>query len=285
MQNSSHRFESSKGRVVFQGNQVYDQNHNYAIFQDLGSSPATLQAAKAVDFFGCLPNHVVEIADAEQAYIQADMKGDPTWICLPPEARPDWWRKKFPNLRRPVCRLLKALYGHPDAGTYWEQKCDAHVQAVGFVPIGPEWPSCYYLPKLSLLLSIYVDDFEMAGLKANISHGWKILRQGLHIDPEQRITLSGVVYLGCRHIVASIRLLVGVTATTMTYDMEDFLKPCIARYREAVGIKTPSPTIPRLSWPRTTRKLRQVLLVADRSKSALGVTIRVPLLHFAVTQM
>ena len=120
-----------KGRVVFQGNRVYDQNHNYAIFQDLGSSLATLQAAKAVDFCGCLPNHGIEVADAEQAYIQADMKGDPTWVCLPLEARPDWWRKKFPNLRRPVCRLLKALYGHPDAGTYWEHKCDAHVKSSG----------------------------------------------------------------------------------------------------------------------------------------------------------
>ena len=77
-----------KGRVVFQESQVYDQNHNYAIFQDLGSSPATLQAAKAVDVFGCLPGCAFEIADAEQAYIQVDMKGDPTWICLPPEARP-----------------------------------------------------------------------------------------------------------------------------------------------------------------------------------------------------
>ena len=104
--------------MVFQGNQVYDQNHNYAIFQDLGSSLATLQAAKAVDFFGCLPDHAVEVVDAEQAYIQADMKGDPTWVCLPPEARPDWWQKKCPNLRRLVCRLLNALYGHPDAGTY-----------------------------------------------------------------------------------------------------------------------------------------------------------------------
>ena len=76
-----------KGRVVFQGNQVYDQNHNYAIFQDLGSSPTTLQAAKAVDFFGCLPGHVIEVADAEQAYTQAEMKGDPIWVCLPLEAR------------------------------------------------------------------------------------------------------------------------------------------------------------------------------------------------------
>ncbi|MFM7981092.1 MAG: hypothetical protein ACKPKO_17415, partial [Candidatus Fonsibacter sp.] len=74
-----------KGRVVFHGNQVYDQDHNYAIVQDLGSSPATLQAAKAVDFHGCLPGHCIEVVDAEQAYIQAAMKGDPTWICLPPE--------------------------------------------------------------------------------------------------------------------------------------------------------------------------------------------------------
>jgi hypothetical protein len=76
-----------KGRVVFQGNRAYDQNHNYAIFQDIGSSLATLQAAKGVDFFGCLPSHVIEVADAEQAYIQAELKGDPTWVRLPPEAR------------------------------------------------------------------------------------------------------------------------------------------------------------------------------------------------------
>ena len=60
---------------MFQGNQVYDQNHNYAIFQDIGSSLATLQAAKAVDFFGCLLGHVIEVVDAEQAFIQARDEG------------------------------------------------------------------------------------------------------------------------------------------------------------------------------------------------------------------
>ncbi|MFM7985142.1 MAG: hypothetical protein ACKPKO_38070, partial [Candidatus Fonsibacter sp.] len=143
-----------KGRVVFQGNQVYDQDRNYAIFRDLGSSPATLQAAKAVDFYVCLPGHCIEVADAEQAYIQADMQGDPTWVRLPPEARPEWWKKSFPHLRRPVCLLKKALYGHPDAGTYWEKTGDARIKSVGFVPIGPEWPSCYYNAKLSLMLSV-----------------------------------------------------------------------------------------------------------------------------------
>ncbi|MFM7984554.1 MAG: hypothetical protein ACKPKO_35030, partial [Candidatus Fonsibacter sp.] len=74
-----HSLRKFKGRVVFQGNQVYYQDHNYAIFQDLGSSLATLQAARAVDFYGCLPGHCIEVADAEQAYIQADMHGRP---CL-----------------------------------------------------------------------------------------------------------------------------------------------------------------------------------------------------------
>ena len=64
-----------------------------------------MQAAKAVDFFWRLLGHAILVADAEQAYIQADMQGDPTWVCLPPEARPEWWRKQFPDLCRPVFRL------------------------------------------------------------------------------------------------------------------------------------------------------------------------------------
>ena len=96
----------------------FDQKCDCVIFQDLGRALATLQAAKASDFFGCLPGHSLEIADADQACIQAEMKGDPTLICLPPEARPSWWNKCFPHLRRPVRRLKQALYGHPDAGTY-----------------------------------------------------------------------------------------------------------------------------------------------------------------------
>ncbi|MFM7980781.1 MAG: hypothetical protein ACKPKO_15825, partial [Candidatus Fonsibacter sp.] len=62
-------------------------------------------------------------------------------------------------------------------------------------PIGPEWPSCYYNAKLSLMLSVYVDDFKMSGPTSNILAGWKALRGGLHIEPEQRIDDKGAVYL------------------------------------------------------------------------------------------
>eukprot|EP00969_Alexandrium_andersonii_P036912 1617524-Alexandrium_andersonii.AAC.1 len=45
-----HPLRKHKGRVVFQGNQVWDSSHDYAIVQDLASNPATMDAAKAVDF-------------------------------------------------------------------------------------------------------------------------------------------------------------------------------------------------------------------------------------------
>ena len=77
-----------KGRALFQGNRVVDHNFDAAMFQDLRSLPSTMEAATFADFFGSSPGHVLETADAEQAYIQADMKGIPTWICHPPDQRP-----------------------------------------------------------------------------------------------------------------------------------------------------------------------------------------------------
>ena len=50
---------------------VRDEIHEAALFNELGSSPATLDGAKAVDAYGLLPGHDEEAADAKQAYTQA----------------------------------------------------------------------------------------------------------------------------------------------------------------------------------------------------------------------
>ena len=104
------------------------------------------------------------MADAAQAYIQATLRGTPGWID---EAVPEDDNKRWNQFKRPV----KALYGHPDAGTVWEQRCDELVRAMGFQPVGEEWPSVYTHPELQLVLAVYVDDFEMAGPTAWI-HIW-----------------------------------------------------------------------------------------------------------------
>ena len=95
-----------KGRHVFQGNLVKDEHQEAALFNELGSSPANLEGAKAVDCFGSFPGHLVEQADAKKAYNQALLGTTTpgssvgpeglvackvnvtTWVTLPPECRP-----------------------------------------------------------------------------------------------------------------------------------------------------------------------------------------------------
>ena len=57
-----------KGRSVFQGNQVRDEHGEWAIFQDLGSCPASMEASRYGDAYGLFPGHCSQQADAEQAY-------------------------------------------------------------------------------------------------------------------------------------------------------------------------------------------------------------------------
>ena len=87
------------------------------------------------------PGHLVEQADAKQAYTQtllgtttpgssvgpegmvACKVNVTTGVTVPPECRPktadgkDLWFAK--GIRDAVVPLVKALYGHPDAGGYW----------------------------------------------------------------------------------------------------------------------------------------------------------------------
>ena len=78
-----------KGRCVAQGNDVRDDNSHAAIFQELSSSPATLEAAKSVDAYGSIKGNDTQQCDAQQAYVQTELGGVETWISLPKILRPD----------------------------------------------------------------------------------------------------------------------------------------------------------------------------------------------------
>ena len=237
-----------KGRGVLLGNQVKNQNFEAALFQDLGNSPASFESSRWADMYGCLPGHNVQLADAIQAYIQASLTGVACWVELPDEAWPPWIdRKKY---RRPVVRLIKALYGHPDAGTMWEKHCDQAVKKLGFVPIGPNWPSMYYYSRLKLLLVVYVDDLKLAGPEGNLVEGWKMLRSLLNIEPETDLGM----YLGCTLRKGESRLKDGTRVSTMTYDMESFLEQCIERYKEVAGKDVVLKNVATPSLPEDTKQ-------------------------------
>ena len=218
-----------KGRGVLLGDQVKDQNMEAALFQDLGNSPATFDASRWADYYGCLPGNDVQMADAIQAYIQAKLTGTPCWVELPDEAwHPSANRHKY---RRPVCRLVKALYGHPDAGTIRKQRCHTAVQKVGFKPLGEEWPSLYFHPEMKLLLVIYVDDLKMAGPTEQLPKGWSMLRKELRLEEETQLGL----YLGCRISKGEAVLPDKTPVRTVTYDMETYLDMTVKKYCEVTG--------------------------------------------------
>ena len=52
-----------------------------------------------------------------------------------------------------------------------------------------------------MVLSVYVDDFKLAGPARNVEKGWKLLASDLELDPPQPLSL----YLGCIHERSEVR--------------------------------------------------------------------------------
>ena len=153
-----------KGRSVFQGNKVVDENSDHALFAEMSSSPASMEAGKILDVFGSQPGYVIQQADAKQAYPQALFKGVATWVRLPRNR----WPKSWKGMNDPVVPLKLALYGHPDSGGIWEKHCETQLKKVGFeAALTDIWKSVFYHPVKKLLLVVYVDDFKLAGPKDN----------------------------------------------------------------------------------------------------------------------
>ena len=192
-----------KGRAVLQGDQVKDQNWEAALFQDLGSSPAAMEASRAADAYGMLPGHDIEVADADQAYTQSYLEGPvQTWVAIPKEQWPQKWLDD--GMVNPVCPLVLSLYGHPDAGGHWERHCDSVLQSKGWSPI-PGWRSCYWHQECETYLIVYVDDFKMAGPKKHLKKLWdQIIGDPDH--PE-----NGGIYMG-RHPDRNASLVASISA-------------------------------------------------------------------------
>ena len=92
------------------------------------------------DFYGTVLGHTLSTSDGVQAYVQALLRGPKTWVEIPRVHWPEDWVGKY---ERPVVVLHKALYGHPNAGAFWESECNQRVSKLGWVQFG-EWPSVYW---------------------------------------------------------------------------------------------------------------------------------------------
>ena len=140
-----------------------------------------MEAAKALDALGSLPGYVVKTGDARGAYTQSYFEGSTTWVALPENRRPKGWLKKYTN---PSVPLILSLYGHPDAGGYWEKHSEEQIAVLGFQKVGEEWNNVYWHPSKKAMLIVYVDDFKLAARKEDHDELWKNLRKFIEMDAE-----------------------------------------------------------------------------------------------------
>ena len=137
------------------------------------------RASKAVDAYGLVAGHTSSQCDAEQAYVQSRFGGTETWVRIPKDRRPAEWVGKF---RKPVVLLTLPLYGHPDAGGYWEFRCKEKLIARGSPRFMIRTACIGTVRILRLLLMVCVDDFKMSGPMENMSEGWKLIRTSIETD-------------------------------------------------------------------------------------------------------
>ena len=133
-------------------------------------------------------------SDCQRAYVQADLDGPDTFIEQPRE----WWPKHWAGKRRPVCRLRKALYGHPRAGDLWADKLGTVLKAQGFETVD-SWPSLYYkyTSQGRAIIDVYVDDLVMFGSKSKggIRDEISVVRKAINMDDPAPLGR----YLGVNH--------------------------------------------------------------------------------------
>ncbi len=155
-----------------------------------------MEAGRVLDALSLADGYEGTGCDAVAAFIQSYLRTKRkdgttviTWLHLPRDRWPDHWHGKY---RDPVVPLVLALYGHPDSGGYWEERCDECLKNVGFELI-ESWRSVYWHPKYKALLIVYVDDFKLACPKEHTQAIWAAIRKQIVTDepkPPDR-------FLGC----------------------------------------------------------------------------------------
>ena len=214
-----------KGRLVFRGDNAKDADGNLAVYQSLSANPTSIASAASNLAYGQIPGHSTSQADAIKAYIQAELKHKNTWVSLPRELWPASWIAK--GMKRPMVRLCRALYGHPEAAGLWERHLTQAVEQCGGEELKAEHPSSFWIKDLGLLLTAYVDDLLLSGPTQNIPKFWARLRKLVSIEDPAPLGR----FLGREH--PEVIMPNGVKGKC--YDMEDYCQQFVDKYLDIVG--------------------------------------------------
>ena len=140
-----------------------------------------MTAAKVMDVIARLPGGAGQAADAVSTYTHV------------PRYK---WSKSWSTIEDPVVRFflnemcIVTLF----AGLVWERQFEKVLLGLGWETV-PHWECLFVHRKEELLLSVYVDDINMADIKQNMAPMWKTLMRNVHLG--EPTSFLDHVYLGC----------------------------------------------------------------------------------------
>ena len=161
-------------RCVYGGNDSRRADGSTAYYATSASLPASLRDFRIFAVIASLHSWTIWLGDVTGAYLNATAPPD-TFVTLseemidhllsPEEARK--YRSLQKAGRKPVVELIKALYGHTQAGFLWEAEARKQLLKMGFVNF-TDVSSAWYVHyteegKMDGMLLLYVDDFMLAG--------------------------------------------------------------------------------------------------------------------------
>ena len=86
-----------------------------------------------------------------------------------------------------MCRLERALYGHPESGAHWENHFNDAVKTI-CGKLVKHHPLSFWFAEQKLLLTVYVDDLLLSGPSNSNEAFWKRFGGKIDIDPPEDLT-------------------------------------------------------------------------------------------------
>ena len=125
----------------------------------MGAVPSTMSASSAIQAaHAVIKESGLYQSDCANDCVQAALKGNDTYVKVPKA----WWpsgREK--TYKDPLCRSLKVLYGHQDAGNHAADDIGGELKRLGFK--GIEGWSVAFNPDHVAVCVVYVDALLMIG--------------------------------------------------------------------------------------------------------------------------
>ena len=161
-------------------------------------------------------------ADVQTAYLLAKLGGPPTWIRLPRWALPPAAR----DMKDPVLKLSRALYGHPRSGGDWDQHLGRILKGRGWTPVEGVL-SLWISPCRKCALAVYVDDLLCGGPKESVLKHLTEINRFIKLAAIEKLdTFLGTKYVIERH----------GDAVTVQISQSDYAGLLIERYMAARSI-------------------------------------------------